>query len=336
MKLTSDRLDSHLRATLAPVYLIAGDEPLQREEAADSVRAAARAKGYADREVFFAERGFDWNQLARAAASLSLFASKRILELRLPTGKPGDDGAEALSAYAETPAPDTVLLVISARLERGGGRWGAALERAGVLLQVWPVEVQALPAWIERRMRARGLTPTPEAAAFIAARVEGNLLAAVQEIEKLRLLQGEGAVDIAAAETAVADSARYDAFKLVDAALAGEGARVAHILDGLRQEGTEPPMILGALNYALRDLATKAWQIETGTPAEQVLSAGWPQRRPLIRQALKRGRARDWQRLLQRAARVDRVVKGQAPGRVWDELLDLSEGLAGLPLPARA
>lgn len=334
MKLAADKLSVHLRGTLAPVYLIAGDEPLQREEAADAVIAAAKSQGYTDREVLFAERAFDWKQLAGASANLSLFASKRILELRLPTGKPGEDGAEALSAYARAPAPDTILLVISAKLERGGGRWAEALERAGALVQIWPVEMHQLPAWIERRMRARGLTPTPEAAAFIAARVEGNLLAAAQEIEKLRLLHGEGAIDIVAAETAVADSARYDAFKLVDAALTGDGARVVHILEGLREEGTEPPVILGALNYALRDLANKAWQIETSTPAAQVLSSGWPQRRPLIQQALKRGRARDWQRLLQRAARVDRVIKGQAAGRVWDELLNLSESLAGLRLPA--
>ena len=334
MKLTGERLQAHLKGELAPVYLIAGDEPLQREEAADAIRTAARTHGYTDREVLFAERGFDWNQLTRLAASLSLFASKRILELRLPTGKPGDDGAEALSAYARAPAPDTLFLVITAKLERGGGRWAEALERAGVLLQVWPVEARELPAWIERRMRARGLAPAPDTAAFIAARVEGNLLAAAQEIEKLWLLQGTGPVDIAAAEAAVADSARYDAFKLVDAALAGNGARVAHILEGLRQEGTEPPVILGALNYALRDLANKAWQIEAGTPAAQVLAGGWPQRRPLLQQALRRGHARDWQRLLQRAARVDRVIKGQAPGRIWDELLNLSEGLAGVRLPA--
>ena len=334
MKLALDRLHSQLRDKLAPVYLIAGDEPLQREEAADAVRAAARTRGYTDREVFFAERSFDWKRLTLAAASLSLFASKRILDLRLPTGKPGVEGGEALSAYAQAPAPDTVLLVISPKLERGGGRWAEALEHAGVVVQSWPLEARELPAWIERRMRARGLVPTPEVAAFIAARVEGNLLAATQEIEKLRLLQGEGAVDIAAAEAAVADSARYDAFKLVDAALAGNGARVAHILEGLRQEGTEPPVILGALNYALRELATKAWQIEAGSSAAEVLASGWPQRRPLIQQALKRGHARDWQRLLQRAARADRVLKGQAPGRVWDELLNLTEGLAGLQLPA--
>lgn len=334
MKITADRLQSHLKGELAPVYLVAGDEPLQREEAADAIRSAARDQGYTDREVFFAERGFDWNQLSRAAASLSLFASKRILELRLPTGKPGEDGAEVLSAYAQALAPETLLLLISAKLDRGGGRWAEALERVGVLLQVWPIEARELPAWVERRLRARGLKATPESAAFIAARVEGNLLAAAQEIEKLQLLQGEDAVDIATVEAAVADSARYDAFKLVDAALAGEGARVAHILEGLRQEGTEPPVILGALNYALRDLATKAWQVETGIPVAQVLASGWPQRRPLIQQALKRGRARDWQRLLRRAARADRVLKGQSPGRVWDELLNLSEGLAGVELPA--
>lgn len=334
MKLTLEKFHIHLRDTLAPIYLIAGDEPLQREEATDAVIAAANSQGYTDREVLFAERAFDWKQLAGASANLSLFASKRILELRLPTGKPGEDGAEALSAYARAPAPDTILLVISAKLERGGSRWAEALERAGALVQIWPVETRQLPTWIERRMRVRGLTPTPEAAAFIAARVEGNLLAAAQEIEKLRLLHGEGAIDIAAAEVAVADSARYDAFRLVDAALAGEAARVVHILEGLRQEGTEPQVILGALNYALRDLTNKAWQIEAGTPAAQALAVSWPQRRPLIQQALRRGRARDWQRLLQRAARVDRVIKGQAIGRIWDELLNLSETLAGLRLPA--
>lgn len=334
MKLAPDRLESHLKQTLAPAYLIAGDEPLQREEAADAVRAAARAQGFTDREVFVAERGFDWQQLTSAGANLSLFASKRILEVRLPTGKPGDDGAEVLAAFAQHPAPDTVLLVISAKLERGGGRWAEALEQSGVLVQVWPVDAQSLPTWIERRLRARGLVPAPGAAALIAQRVEGNLLAAVQEIEKLRLLHGEGTVDVEAVQEAVADSARYDAFKLVDAALAGDRARVVRVLEGLRQEGTEPPLILGALTYAIRDLASKAWQIEAGTPAQQVLAAGWPQRRPLMQQALKRGRARDWQRLLRRAARADRVAKGQAAGRVWDELLHLSAGLAGLKPPA--
>ena len=333
MKLTPDRLPGQLQGALAPVYLIAGDEPLQREEAADAVRAAARAAGHTEREVHVAERGFNWNRLRSAAASLSLFAAKRLLEVRLPDGKPGDDGAEALMTYAGAPAPDTVLLVVSGKLERGGGRWAEALERAGVMVQIWPLEARQLPAWLERRLRSRGLQPTPEAVALIAARVEGNLPAAAQEVEKLLLLRGPGAVDGDGVREAVADSARFDAFKLVDAALMGDRGRTARILDGLAEEGAEPVAVLGALTYTLRELATLAWQIEAGTPAQQVLGKVWEKRRPLLQQALKRAKARDWQQLLGRAARADRVMKGQAPGRPWDELLHLAESLAGLRLP---
>lgn len=334
MKLTSERLEAHLKSTLAPVYLIAGDEPLQREEAADAVRAAARARGYADREVFFAERGFDWNQLLNAGASLSLFAAKRLLEVRLSGGKPGDDGADALMAYASHPAADAVLLVLGGKLERGGGRWAESLERAGVMLPIWPVETRNLPGWIGRRMQSRGLKPSPDAVALIAERMEGNLLAAAQEVEKLLLLQGPGPVDAEAVRMAVADSARFDPYALVDAALAGERGRTARILAGLKEEGTEPTFILWALTREIRSLATMAWDIQGGAPSQRVLAGAWERRRPLLAKALARHKTRDWQRLLAGAARADRVVKGQAPGRPWDELLNLSESLAGLDLPA--
>ncbi|MGH8398675.1 MAG: DNA polymerase III subunit delta [Gammaproteobacteria bacterium] len=334
MKLATDRLEAHLKSTLAPVYLVAGDEPLQREEAADAIRAAARARDYADREMFFAERGFDWNQLRTAGASLSLFTSKRILEVRLPTGKPGDEGAEALSAFAKDPAPDTLLLVISAKLERGGGRWAEALEKVGVLVSVWPVEPKNLAGWLGRRMQSRGLQPTAEAVALMAARVEGNLLAAAQEVEKLLLLHGPGPVDVSAAREAVADSARYDPYALVDAALAGDAQRTAHILKGLEEEGTEPTYILWALTREIRGLAGMAWEIQSGAPVQRVLAHVWEKRRPAIQKALNRCRPQDWQRLLSSLARADRVLKGQAPGRAWDELLNLSESLAGLRLPA--
>ncbi|MGH8283128.1 MAG: DNA polymerase III subunit delta [Gammaproteobacteria bacterium] len=334
MKLTPDKLDSHLKTALAPAYLIAGDEPLQREEGADAIRAAAKARGYADREVFFAERGFDWNRLMMAGASLSLFASKRILEVRLPTGKPGDEGAAALSAYVQNPAPDTLLLVISIKLERGGGRWAEALEKAGVLITVWPVEPKNLTGWLGRRMHSRGLQPTPEAVALMAARVEGNLLAAAQEVEKLLLLRGPGPVDADAVAEAVADSARYDPYGLVDAALAGDRARTARILEGLKQEGTEPTFILWALTREIRSLAGMAWEIQGGAPLQRVLAHVWEKRRPAIQKALNRHRLQDWQGLLSQLARADRVLKGQAPGRPWDELLNLSESLAGLRLPA--
>lgn len=336
MKLAPEQLPGQLKTRLAPVYLISGDEPLQLGEAADAVRATARAQGYTEREVFDVERGFDWNLLRSASANLSLFAARRVLDVRLGSAKPAEEGAEALMAFAADPAPDTVLLVTCGKLDRGGGAWATALEQAGVMVQVWPVEPRQLPAWLERRLRSRGLAPDADAVSLLAERVEGNLLAAVQEVEKLLLLRGPGPVDAAAVRDATADSARYDAFKLVDAALAGDRARTVRILEGLRQEGSEPPAIVGALTYTLRELANLAWEIEAGTPAQQVLGKVWQQRRPLFQQALKRGRARDWQRLLARAARVDRVSKGQAPGQPWDELLNLAGSLAGLRLPGPA
>lgn len=334
MKLTTERLESHLKNTLARVYLVAGDEPLQREEAADAIRAGARASGYVDREVLFAERGFDWNQLTTAGANLSLFASRRILEVRLPTGNPGDDGAQALIAYANDPAPDMLLLVISAKLDRGGGRWAEALEQKGVLVSVWPVDAKSLPGWIGRRMRSVGLDPTPEAVALIAGQVEGNLLAAAQEVDKLLLLHGPGPVDVAAVREAVADSARYDPYALVDAALAGDPRRAAHILKGLEEEGTEPTFILWALTREIRSLTGVAWDIRGGLPQQRALASVWEKRRTLVQIALGRHQHQDWHKLLALAAHTDRVLKGQAAGRPWDELLNLSVSLAGSQQPA--
>ncbi|MGA9854106.1 MAG: DNA polymerase III subunit delta [Gammaproteobacteria bacterium] len=334
MKLATERLEAHLKNTLARVYLVAGDEPLQREEAADAIRIAAREHGYTDREVLFAERGFDWYQINTASANLSLFASKRILEVRLPTGKPGDDGAQALIMYAKNPAPDVLLLVISAKLERGGGRWAEALEQSGVLVSIWPVDIKNLPGWIRRRMQSVGLNPTAEAVALIAERVEGNLLAAAQEVEKLLLLHGPGAVDAAAAREAVADSARYDPYALVDAALAGDPRRTAHILMGLEEEGTEPTFILWALMREIRSLAGMAWDIRSGLPLQRALASVWEKRRALVQKALDRHHYKDWHELLALASHTDRVLKGQAAGRPWDELLNLSVKLAGHKQPA--
>lgn len=328
MKLGPERLAGHLKTALAPVYLIAGDEPLQREESADAVRKTARERGYADREVFVAERGFDWQTLLTAGASLSLFASQRILELRLPTGKPGVQGAEALVAYSQNPAPDTLLLVISQERPERNAKWADALERAGVAVTVWPLEGQPLSAWVRARLKSRGLEPSADAVALIADRVEGNLLAAAQEVDKLVLLRPAGALDAEAVAEAVADSARYDAFKLVDAALVGDLPRTVRILEGLQAEGEEPVMVLGALTRQLKELAGLAAEIEGGQAAPRVLAGIWERRRPLVQMALRRRRAHGWQRLLKRAQRADAVLKGQAAGRPWDVLLDLSTQFA--------
>jgi DNA polymerase-3 subunit delta len=329
VKLGPDRLTQQLKSPLPAVILIAGDEPLQREESADAIRAAARAQGYADREVFVVERSFDWDAMLTAGASLSLFASKRTLELRIPSAKPGIKGAEALVSYAKDPAPDTLLLVIAEDKLEGNPVWAQNLERAGMFIQVWPVPPAEVPAWVRQRLKTKGFEATPDAVTLISGRVEGNLLAAAQEIEKLALLRDPGLLDAEAVAEAVTDSARYDAFKLVDAALAGDLPRTVRVLEGLKAEGEEPVLVLGALLRQLKELASFALEIEAGTPAPRVTAGVWERRRPLIQAALKRRKARSWQRLLKKAQRADRVLKGRAFGRPWDELLELSSGMAG-------
>ena len=329
MKLGPDRLATQLKSPLPAVILIAGDEPLQREESADAIRKAARAQGYTDREVFVAERGFDWDAVLTAGASLSLFASRRILELRIPSAKPGTKGAEMLSTYAKEPAPDTLLLVIAEDKLEGNPVWAQALEKAGLFVQLWPVAPAEVPAWVRQRLRSKGFDATLDAVTLISGRVEGNLLAAAQEIEKLALLREPGMLDAEAVAEAVADSARYDAFRLVDAALAGDVPRTVRVLEGLQAEGEEPVMVLGALLRQLKELASFALEIEAGAPAQRVTAGVWERRRPLIQAALKRRKAAGWQRLLKKALRADRVLKGRAQGRPWDELLELSTGMAG-------
>lgn len=336
MRLRTEDIAAHLGKGLLPLYLISGDEPLQVNEAADAVRVAARAQGFSERDVLFVESGFDWSGLAAAGDSLSLFAERKLIELRMPTAKPGDAGAKALAAYAERPSPDNLLLIVCGKLEKAqqGSKWFKALEAAGAVIQVWPVEARALPGWIRQRLTARGLRPTPEAVALLAEKVEGNLLAAAQEVEKLMLLYGSGELDGDAVRAAVADSARYDVFELADAALAGDAARCARILDGLRGEGSEPVLILWALVREVRTLALIAAAAAGGAAVDSLLQQHrvWDKRKPLYRAALGRHNVQRWRLLLRRGARLDRVVKGAEPGNPWDELLQLSLLMAGVRL----
>lgn len=337
MRLRPDQLDGHLKQGLAPVYLVSGDEPLAVMESCDAIRAAARAAGFEEREVFHVETGFDWNRLLESANSLSLFATRRIIELRLEGAKPKGAGPDALKEYAARPPADTVLLVITGKLDAAAQKsaWHRALEKTGVTVAAWPVEPGRLPGWVAQRMRALGLQPDPEAARLVAERVEGNLLAAAQEIQKLRLLHGPGPVDAAAVAAAVAESARYDVFALADAALGGDPGRTARVLAGLRGEGVEPTLVLWALSRELRLLAGLAGAVALGRRLEQALQAQrvWDRRKPLYQQALRRGDAGHWQGLLQRCQRADRINKGQAPGNAWDALQDLALAMAGAVVP---
>jgi len=340
MQLRPDQLARHLEGDLAPVYVVTGDEPLQHAEAADAIRAAARERGYTAREVFEAGGDFDWGRLGESADSLSLFADRRLVDLRLPTGKPGQEGAAVLVAWAERPPDDTILLVSGPKLDKSSRntKWYKALDRVGATLAVWPVDTGRLGAWVQRRMRARGLEPTPDAVALLSARVEGNLLAASQEIEKLLLLDGPGPVDAERVAAAVADSARWSVFDLCDAVLGGDAGRVARIVAGLRGEGTAPPIILWAVHRELSQLAAIAARCAAGQSAPAAVKATgvWDRRQPLVRGALARFDAAGWRQLVAGCAHLERLAKGLARGSFWDELLELLLAAAGGSMPALA
>jgi len=342
MQLKPEQIDAHLRKQLAPVYFISGDEPLRVMEAADAVRAAARRQGYDEREIMTVQTGYDWGSLMAEAGNLSLFSQRRVIDLRMPAGKPGADGSKVLRSYAEQPPEDTLLLVTAGKLEKSAreSKWVQALDRAGVVMFVWPLNAQEFTAWIQRRMQQRGLQPSPDAVALLADRVEGNLLACVQEIEKLYLLKGDGAVDAEAILALVADNARYDVFGLVDSALSGEAARSIRILQGLHAEGIVPQIVLWALSREIRQLAAMAAAVASGQPVQAVITRYrvWPAtRKTTVAAALQRLPAMRCNTLLQHCARIDRVSKGQAAGNAWDELLQLTLTLAGnLALPDSA
>jgi len=313
---------------LKPAYLIAGDEHLLVLEAADALRARARALGYSEREVLDVEAHFDWDALARAGASMSLFASRRVIDLRMPTGKPGKEGSDAIVEYCDNPPPDTVLLIVCNEWSRQqqSAAWVEAIERIGIVVPVWTMKPEELPDWIAQRMASRGLKPDRAAIEALAERVEGNSLAAAQEIDKLALLHGSQPLDADTLEALVADSARFDVFKLVDAALEGDGARTVRILHGLRAEGEMVPAIMGWVLNQLQMLARIA-----ANPNQAAAFRNeriWPARERVYKQALSRADRTHWEKCLVQAARVDRLSKGRGYGDAWIELERLMTAVA--------
>lgn len=333
MKLWPDKLAGQLASGLDGVYLIAGDEPLLVQEAADQVREAARAEGFDERELHNVERGYDWSGLSLAGGTLSLFASRRLLELRL-TKPLGVEGGKALTAFAQQRADDVLLLVVAPKLEFSSTKtkWYKELERVAAVVPVAPIEGPRLAEWVRRRMQARGLKPDRDAVQALVDREEGNLLACVQDIEKLLLLHGPGAIDADAVLAAVADNSRFDVFALSDAALQGRVDRVVRILASLRAEGVAEVLILWALSREARTLASVTAATEAGRSLDQVLAEPqrqvWAKRRPMVKAAAQRLGARRCRRLLQGAAQIDLAIKGADRGNAWDGLLKLAVGLA--------
>jgi len=325
LKLTSDSLATHLGERLLPVYLVSGDEPLLAAEAADAVRARARGAGFTEREVHFIERAADWDEVRASAANLSLFGARRVVEIRLASPRPGTAGNAALIALLEARDPDTLFLILTPRLDRDaqGADWVRAVEAHGAWVQIWPVDSHRLAAWLRGRCRRLNLDASDEALELLAARTEGNLLAAHQELTKLALLAPAGRVTPDAVLAAVADSARFDVFGLGEAVLAGETARALRVLAGLRAEGTEPTLALWALSRALRDV----WSARGGDKPP-----AWQQRhRAALEQALRRASRLPFAALARRAARADRMIKGRVMGDAWDELALLAADMCGQP-----
>ncbi|MBS4097289.1 MAG: DNA polymerase III subunit delta [Sulfuricella sp.] len=327
MRIKPEQLATHLKQEPAPLYLVFGDEPLLALEATDAIRAAARGRGYDEREVFTVESGFNWQTLLASGSNLSLFAQRRIVELRIPTGKPGTEGSKIIDQYCANLPPDTLTLVTCPKLDKTqqGSKWFKALEGAGVVVQVFPVERGRLPDWIAGRLAAQDQRAGRDTLQFLADRVEGNLLAAFQEIRKLGLLHPPGELTFEQVKEAVLDVSRYDVFNLAEAMLNGESARYARILEGLRGEGVSPVLVLWALAQDIRLLTKLALGQNRGVPLAQGMREArvWDSRQPLLERALKRLSGGRLVAALKRAAFLDRMIKGLERGDVWDECLQL-------------
>src|SRR5205814_3216377 len=311
MQLRAEQLHGHLAKSLAPVYAVHGDEPLLALEAADAVRAAARRQGFSERAVFEPGRGFDWSEFTHAAASLSLFAEKKLLELRLAAGKPGLQGAVAIAAYCGRPSADIMLLVSVPRLDRStqNSAWFRALAEAGVIIDVYPVDRPRLPAWIaERLARSRQSAPR-EVLEFLADRVEGNLLAAHQEVQKLALLAPQGELSLEAVQEAVASVARYDPYTAAEALLAADPARYIRVIEGLKSEGEQPTFVLHVLSSALFVLRGASRGASAETLFRDYRLFNKPVQRA-VQAAAKRYSSAVLDAALAHAARIDRLIKG--------------------------
>ena len=336
MKLQPEALAAQLTKRLAAIYLIAGDEPLLVQEVSDQVRAHARSSGFTERRVWHVGNGFSWNDWLADSLTGSLFATRQLSELRFTQSKIAEEGVQALTDYLAHPNPDHLVLMVMGKLEGEAQRsaWFKLIDEAGVIVQVWPLTRASLPGWITRRMRERGLQPTSAAVELLVERTEGNALACAQEIDKLSLLMGKGTVDEATLEQAVADSARFDIYGLVDAALAGDGRRVARMVDRLHEEGVEPVLVLWALAREIRGLAVMSHARAKGASIDQVLLAQrvWEKRKPLVKKALQRMSAGDADAWLGQAHHADLAIKGATPGNAWDELLNLALQVAGVKI----
>ncbi|MGZ8189002.1 MAG: DNA polymerase III subunit delta [Methylosarcina sp.] len=327
MRLKPEQLDQHLKQGLAPVYLVSGDEPQQLGEMGDAIRAAGKKAGYETREIFSADTGFDWSYLTVCAGTSSIFSDKKLIDLRLAAATPGGEGSKALMLYCRHLPEDTLLLITTGKLSGDSlkSRWFQAVDKAGVVIQVWPMEGQDLIQWLRQRLQRRGLHADTEEIKLLAAMTEGNLLAAVQEVEKLYVLYGSGQLGAQQILDVVADSSRFDVFKLIDSILLADINRIMKILSVLQAENIAAPIVLWALTREARTLIKIMQALSQGQNREIVYRNHQirDNRSPMISNALNRLRRKDLNGILAWSARADRQIKGQEPGDPWETLLSI-------------
>ncbi|MFT4580673.1 MAG: DNA polymerase-3 subunit delta [Gammaproteobacteria bacterium] len=334
MQVTTNRLKSHLEQKgLARAYLVFGDEPLQAMESADLIRRTARTQGIVERLLFEVEAGFDWQLLLAETNEMSLFAERRLIEIRLKGRKPDKTGSAVLAELLGRDDSQDIFLVSADRLDRNAqnGSWFKTISKHGVTVQVQQIASAALDKWIIERGISAGLRLTSAAAELIAVRAEGNLLAAAQELDKLSLLVEQGEIDVDTVLNIMVDSARFDVFGLIDVTVAGDSEKAIRMLRGLRDEGTEAVVIGWALNRELRNLAYMAIDVAAGQSVQSVLNQHnvWSSRSAIVRRALERTPVASMIRLFSDSMRLDRIIKGALLGNPWDELEMLCVNLSG-------
>jgi len=331
LRISSRQLEANLRKGVAALYVVHGAEALLALEAADRIRDAARKSGCTEREIFFAEPGADWSKLTAGAANLSLFASKRLVEVRVPSGKPGVEGARALEAWSSKLPEDAVSMVVLPELEwqQLKSKWFEALDSAGVVVEAKPIGRDELPDWLAERLSRQSQHASVETLEWLADRVEGNLLAARQEVEKLALLLPAGEISLEGIREAVSDVSRFERDTLLEAIHARDMQRIVRVLDSLRAEGEPLPLLLWVLAEELRLLMA----FSGGQRPRRYLP---PDRSQAIERTAKAHSRASFDRELLRAHRIDRMIKGVEAGDPWDAMLELALGIAGRPVMDQA
>ena len=331
-RIEQNQLKQHLSQKLSPLYVLVGDEPLTQSECLDAIRQAARKAGADERSSFMVERNFNWQQIQQFGQALSLFSSLRILEVHIPSGKPGVDGGKALTELSAKPIADTTTIIVLPALEREAknSAWFNALQSASTLIELKEIAPTQLPQWLAARLAAQNQSTDTASLTFIANQVEGNLLAAHQEIQKLALLYPAGEISDSAVREAVLNVSRFDAFQLGEAVLAGDAARTSRILQGLQDEGENAVAVMNPLMWVLRPLV-RIKQAEAR--GENIMNAMtnariYGDRQSLLKRALARLSLRQLEAALQKLCDIDRTAKGVLQGDAWLELSRLCFGLA--------